>query len=259
VPTAVITGGSSGIGLELARLLARRGGWRLLLAARASDRLAAAAAELGATAVPCDVTRDDDVGALAQAADAHGGCDLLLQCAGASTGHSFETGEADDYRRSLELNYLGLVRTLAAHWPQLVARRGRIVNVASVAGSVPLERSAPYSCSKHAALAWSRSLVAPARAQGVTVTTANPGPVPTAGFPQSGLVTHGLVRSLLVIDAERCARGILRASDRGRAEVFLPARYRLPAAVQGIAPGLVSHLLARPGAPRVGSGAPDAA
>ena len=142
----------------------------------------------------------------------------------------------DDYRSALELNYLGLIRVFTALWPQLVERHGRIVNVVSVAGSVPLERSAPYSCSKHAALAWSRALVSEARRHGVTVTTANPGPVPTPGFPQSSIVLHRL-GGLVLIDAARCAEGIVSAADRGASEVFLPARYRIPAAIQGVAPG----------------------
>lgn len=259
VRTAIITGGSSGIGLEVARQLARRGGWRIVLAARDPDRLRAAAEPLGAEAVVCDVRRDDDVAALARAATGLGGCDLLVQCAGASGGASLENGDVEDYRWALELNYLGLIRVFSALWPQLVERRGRIVNVVSVAGTVPLERSAPYSCSKHAAIAWSRALASEARLHGVTVTTANPGPVPTPGFPQSSISVRRL-GGILLIDAARCARGILAASDRGKPEVFLPARYRLPAAIQGIAPGLVARLSAHSAAPRVGArGAESAA
>jgi uncharacterized protein len=242
VRTAVITGGSSGIGLEVARLLARRGGWNVVLAARDPERLRAAAAPLGADPVPCDVRRDADVAALARAAAERGGCDLLVQCAGASGGASLNA-TVDEYRAMLDLNYLGLIRVFSALWPQLVERHGRIVNVVSVAGTVPLERSTPYCCSKHAALAWSRALVSEARTHGVTVTTANPGPVPTPGFPQTGIVGRRL-GALLLIDATRCAAGILAAADRGRAEVFLPARYRLPAAIQGLAPGVVARISA---------------
>ena len=258
VRTAVITGGSSGIGLEVARLLARRGGWRLVLAARDRERLRTAAEPLGAEAVVCDVRSDADVGELARVASGLGGCDLLVQCAGASGGASLASGDVDDYRWALELNYLGLIRVFSALWPQLVTRRGRIVNVVSIAGAFPLERSTPYSCSKHAAIAWSRALVSEARPHGVAVTTANPGPVPTPGFPQSSLVGHPLGR-LLLIDASRCAAGILAATDRGRAEVFLPARYRLPAALQGLAPGLVARLSAQRVVARVGSGARETA
>lgn len=252
VRTAVITGGSSGIGLEIARLLAGRGGWRLVLAARDRERLQAAAGPLAAEPVVCDVRSDTDVAGLARVAAGLGGCDLLVQCAGASGGASLANGAVEDYRWALELNYLGLIRVFSAVWPQLVERRGRIVNVVSVAGTVPLERSAPYSCSKHAAIAWSRALVSEARPHGVTVTTANPGPVPTPGFPQASILVHRL-GGLLLIDAARCAKGIVAAADRGAAEVFLPARYRLPAAIQGIAPGLVARVLAGGFAPRVGA------
>ena len=225
-----------------------------MLAARDPDRLRDAAGPLGAEPVPCDVTRDADVAELARAAAARGGCDLLVQCAGASRGVSLDEATVDDYRSALDLNYLGLIRVFLAIWPQLVERNGRIVNVVSVAGSVPLERSTAYSCSKHAALAWSRALVSEARSHGVTVTTASPGPVPTPGFPQTGIVGHRLLASLLLIDVARCAAGILAAADRGRAEVFLPARYRLPAAIQGLAPGLVARVSANRLVPRVGSG-----
>jgi short-subunit dehydrogenase len=183
---------------------------------------------------------------------------LLIQSAGASGRASLANGTLADYRWALELNYLGLIRVFSALWPQLSERRGRIVNVVSVAGTVPLERSAPYSCSKHAAIAWSRALVSEARAHGVTVTTANPGPVPTPGFPQSSIIGQRLA-GLVLIDAARCARGILAAADRGRPEVFLPARYRLPAAIQGLAPGLVARLSASRAAPRVGAGASEPA
>ncbi len=149
----------------------------------------------------------------------------------------------DDYRQTLALNYLGLIRVFAELWPQLVERRGRIVNVVSVAGTVPLERSSPYSCSKHAAVAWSRALVAPARRPGRPRDDRQPGAGADPGVPRLGFVSHPL-RRLVLIDAARCARGIMDAADRGLAEVFLPARYRLPAAIQGVAPGLVARALA---------------
>jgi hypothetical protein len=82
--------------------------------------------------------------------------------------------------------------------------------------------------------------------------------VPTPGFPQSSLAAHPLGR-LLLIDAGRCAAGILAAADRGRAEVVLPARYRLPAAIEGLAPGLVARLAANRTVARFGSGASETA
>ena len=94
------------------------------------------------------------------------------------------------HRRTLRTNYLGLVAVSHALWPQLAERRGRMANVVSVAGTVALPSSNPYGVSKAAALAYSRALAAKGREDGVLVTTVNPGPVPTPGFPQRSLQKH---------------------------------------------------------------------
>jgi uncharacterized protein len=244
VRTAVITGGSSGIGLEVARALARRGGWQLLLAARREGPLAAAAQELGAIAVPCDVTDDAGVARLLAAAQSAGGCDLLVHAAGSSGRKSVLEADLADYRAMLEVNYIGLVRVATAFWPLLEARRGRFVPVVSVAGTVALAKSGPYAAAKSAALSWARSYGAAAREHGVAVTIVNPGPVPTPGFPQGALVQSRLGR-LVVIDAERCAERLLAAADRRAVEVYVPQWWRLAAALGGVAPGLTARVAAR--------------
>ena len=141
--TAVITGGSSGIGLAVARVLARRGGWQIVLAARREEPLAVAAAELGAVAVRCDVTDDADVaGLVAEAADL-GGCDLLVHAAGAPARAHVLEAELATYRAAIEVNYIGLVRVGTAFWPLLETARGRFVPVVSIAGAVALAPAAP--------------------------------------------------------------------------------------------------------------------
>ena len=244
VRTAVITGGSSGIGLAVARELARRGGWQIVLAARGTDRLATAAAELSATAVACDVTDDADVAALVAAAQAAGGCDLLVHSAGAPARAGVLDAGLDVYRRSFEVNYIGLVRVATAFWPLLEASRGRLVPVVSVAGTVALAPSAPYAAAKSAALSWARSYGAAAREHGVAVTIVNPGPVPTPGFPQSALLRSRWGR-LITVDAERCAERLLAAADRRAPEVYVPQWWRLAAALQGAAPGLTARVAMR--------------
>jgi short-subunit dehydrogenase len=244
VRTAVITGGSSGIGLAVARELARRGGWQLVLAARDQSRLATAAAEVSATAVGCDVTRDADVTALVAAAQAAGGCDLLVHAAGAPARAGVLEADLPVYRAALEVNYVGLVRVATAFWPLLEASRGRLVPVVSVAGTVALAPSAPYAAAKSAALSWARSYGAAAREHGVAVTIVNPGPVATRGFPQGALLGSRWGR-LLVIDAERCAERLLAAADRRAPEVYVPQWWRIATALQGAAPGLTARLAAR--------------
>jgi short-subunit dehydrogenase len=244
VRTAVITGGSSGIGLGVARELARRGGWHLLLAARREEPLAAAADELAATAVRCDVTEDGDVAALVEAARGAGGCDLLVHAAGAPARAGVLDAELSTYRASFEVNYIALVRVATAFWPLLEASRGRLVPVVSVAGSVALAPSAPYASAKSAALSWARSYGAAAREHGVAVTIVNPGPVTTPGFTQEALLRSRWGR-LIVVDAERCADRLLAAADRRAAEVYVPQWWRVAAAVQGSAPGLMARIAER--------------
>jgi short-subunit dehydrogenase len=244
VRTAVITGGSSGIGLAVARELARRGGWRLVLAARDQGRLATAAAELSATAVGCDVTQDADVAALVAAAQAAGGCDLLVHAAGAPARAGVLKADLAVYRAAFEVDYIGLVRVATAFWPLLEAGRGRLVPVVSVAGTVALAPSAPYAAAKSAALSWARSYGAAAREHGVAVTIVNPGPVSTPGFPQGALLRSRWGR-LLVIDAERCAERLLAAADRRAPEVYVPQWWRIATALQGAAPGLTARIAAR--------------
>ena len=244
VRTAVITGGSSGIGLAVARELARRGGWNLVLAARREEPLSAAARELSATAVRCDVTEDADVDALVAAAGAAGGCDLLVHCAGAPARAGVLEADLAVYRRSFEVNYISLVRVATAFWPLLEESRGRLVPVVSVAGTVALAPSAPYASAKSAALSWARSYGAAAREHGVAVTIVNPGPVPTPGFPQGALLRSRWGR-LLCVDAERCAERLLAAADRRSPEVYVPQWWRVAAALQGAAPGLTARVAMR--------------
>ncbi len=242
--TAVITGGGSGIGFAVARVLARRGGWRLVLAGRTLERVEDAAQRIGATPVACDVREDADVARLAAVAEEQGGCDLLVQSAGISARRDVLEAEPDEYRDVLETNAVALVRVTRALWPQLVERRGRIANVVSVAGTVAQARGMPYSVSKHAALAYSRGLCAVARGEGVTVTTVNPGPVQTEGFSQAALRKRRFVRHV-VIDVDRAAAALVRGVDRGAAEIYVPFWWRTAAVFQAVLPGTTATVAAR--------------
>jgi short-subunit dehydrogenase len=120
------------------------------------------------------------------------------------------------------------------------------VNIVSVAGTVAFPPSGPYSASKHAQLAFSRSIAGELRGRGIRVHTVNPGFVETEGFPQATTLRSGLLRRL-VVQPEDVARQVLKAIDRDRGETFVPGWYRAAAIAQAVVPGLVARVGARSG------------
>src|SRR4029077_17266878 len=187
---AVVTGASSGIGVEIARLLAARCDLCALLARR-TDRLQAVADELGAEAEsePCDVSDRAAVEAVAdRVLERHPKIDLLVNNAGVPGRTRFLDGDPEVIERLIRINYLGAVWCLRAFLPGLrAAAPSDVVNIVSVAGVVAEPRSGPYSASKHAQLAFSRTIAAELRGERIRVHTVKPGFTETEGFPQSWL------------------------------------------------------------------------
>ncbi len=240
---AVVTGGSSGIGLALARRL-RQPDRRLLLVARGEERLATAAGELDCETLAADVADPAGIAALAERLAAEPRIDLLVNNAGGPFRTPLLDHDAAEAARAIELLYLAMVRVTGAAWDGLAAAHGSIVNVVSVAGTVATGSAPHYAAAKHAAIAWSRALHVEAAAVGVHVLTANPGPVATAAFPHDRLRGHRWARHA-VIDDDRCAETILRALERGRSESFQPEWWRAAAVAQAVAPGTMARLARR--------------
>jgi len=239
----VVTGGSSGIGLALARRL-RRPDAELLLIARGSERLTAAGRALGCETLVADLASDAGIAALQGRLQDVDRIPLLINNAGGPFRTPLLEHDTDAARAAIELLYLAMVRVTAAAWPGLVAAHGSVVNVVSVAGTVSTGSAPHYAAAKHAAIAWSRGLHVEAAAAGVHVLTANPGPVATAAFPHDRLRGHRWLRHG-VIDDERCAASIAKALRRGRAESFQPEWWRVATVAQAIAPGTMSRLARR--------------
>ena len=160
-PVAVVTGASAGLGLELARALARRG-WRLVLTARGAERLGRAAAELGelteVAALSGTVVDDDHRAELAHAAAEFGGADLLINNASTLAGYDLE-GEAMPslaefplvgLLETFEVNVLGPLALTQLVLPQLRRKRGRVINVSSDAAVEAYPGWGGYGASKAA-------------------------------------------------------------------------------------------------------------
>jgi NAD(P)-dependent dehydrogenase (short-subunit alcohol dehydrogenase family) len=138
----------------------------------------------------------------------------------------------------LRVNYLGSLWTVRAFLPGL-ARGSHLVTIVSVAGTVA---GGPYSASKHAQLALSRSLAVELAPRGITVHTVNPGLIETEGFQQRNRL--GQLGARLVADPPLVASRILDAVEHDRREIFVPRWYRPFAWVQALAPGTVARVRA---------------
>jgi uncharacterized protein len=237
---AVVTGASSGIGAEIARLLARRG-WRCVLLARREDRLQALAGEIGGEYEVCDITDREAVERVAaRILERHSSVHLLVNNAGIPARTNFLDGDPEAVMRT---NYLGGIWCLRAFLPGLeAAAPSHVVNVVSIAGAVAFPPSGPYSASKHAQLAFSRATAAQLRGRGIRVHTVKPGFVETEGFPQKWL-PRPLRR--LVIGPEKIADHVVTSVERGRGETTVPRYYAVASVVQALFPNLLARALAR--------------
>jgi len=234
VQVAVVTGGATGIGAAVARELAARE-WHCVLVGRREDRLRATAGEIGGEYEVCDVADRDAVSRMAAAVrERHPAVGLLVNNAGVAGRGNYLDLPAKRIEELIRINYLGSVWCLLEFLPALeAAAPSHLVNVASVAGTVAI---GPYSASKHAQLAFSRSVARELRPRGVHVHTINPGFVHTEGFPQDWLLRRRYGR--VVVGPEYVAERIVRAIERDRGEIFVPRWYRAAAIGQTLLPGL---------------------
>jgi 3-oxoacyl-[acyl-carrier protein] reductase len=184
----LITGASRGIGLATAAGFAAEGA-RLVLSARGTDGLRAAAASLGGaasvTTVPADVTDAAGAEALVRAAvEAHGRIDVLVNNVGGSPGgRRIAESTDEDWRRTLELNLVQTVRMMRLAAPHMAGRAGAaIVNIASISGRTPqLAGSGQYGAAKAALIFDTELWALDLNAQGIRVNTVSPGSILVAG------------------------------------------------------------------------------
>jgi NADP-dependent 3-hydroxy acid dehydrogenase YdfG len=175
--TAVVSGASAGIGAATARHL-RSAGFDVVVGARRMDRLADVADEIGARALPLDVTDPASVDSFAAEV---GSCSVLVNNAGGALGLDHVAESSDEqWSEMYERNVLSILRMTRALLPKLVASgNGRIVNIGSVAGFHVYEGGGGYTAAKHAARAVTRTLRGELLGQPVRVIEISPGLVQT--------------------------------------------------------------------------------
>ncbi len=177
---AVVTGASSGIGAATARALASAG-FRVVCAARRTDRIQALASEIGGVAVALDVTDGESVAALAAGLDV---VDVLVNNAGGAFGADpIESADPGQLAAMYDVNVVGLVRVTQALLPALRASdAGLIVNMGSIAGRRTYENGGGYTAAKHATRAVTETLRLELNGEPIRVSEVAPGMVRTDEF-----------------------------------------------------------------------------
>jgi NAD(P)-dependent dehydrogenase (short-subunit alcohol dehydrogenase family) len=210
---ALVTGGSSGIGLAIARML-RDEGYALTLASRRPEKIEAAADELGAVAIAADVGDADACERLvAEHRERFGRLDILVNSAGIGIGGRVEDLPAKHFDLQVGVNLRGLFLVTQAAIPLLRESRGWIVNLASIAGTLPTPGLATYGATKAAVISLTRSLNEELDADGVRAVAICPGFVDTPMAEWSGLSGGEMIKPE---DCAEVVRMLLRLSPRAR-------------------------------------------
>jgi NAD(P)-dependent dehydrogenase (short-subunit alcohol dehydrogenase family) len=259
---ALVTGGSRGLGLALARELADEG-CRLAICARDIDELDRASEELegrGADvlAVRCDVAGKDDVERMIGVVrETYGQVDVLICNAGIIQVGQVSSMELEDFQQAMDIMYWGALYPILAVLPEMRERRaGRIAVVSSIGGKISVPRMLPYNGAKFAAIGLSEGLQAELSDDGITVTTIVPGLMRTGSYLNAYFSGDeegrgALYRAfaplstlpILSVDAASAARMFVRAIKRGQAECIYPIQFSLVAKLHGLAPATTIRIL----------------
>jgi NAD(P)-dependent dehydrogenase (short-subunit alcohol dehydrogenase family) len=257
----LVTGGSRGLGLQLARRLADEGAL-VAICARDDVTLERARAELadraGRTsrvmAAPCDVTDPQQVTDLVdRVTRTLGPVDVLINNAGVIQVGPTEHMQLEDYDEAMRVNFYGPLHGMLAVVPTMLRRRsGRIVNIASVAGKAPVPHLVPYSASKFALVGLSEGMRATLLKDGVYVTTVSPGEMRTGSPPHASFKgDHEAEYAWFAtadtlpgtsMNVDRAARMILDACRHGDAELVMPASAWVQAKLHAVTPALSTAL-----------------
>jgi NAD(P)-dependent dehydrogenase (short-subunit alcohol dehydrogenase family) len=210
---ALITGGSSGIGLAIGRML-RDEGYDLTLASRRPEKVQAAAEELGAVAIAADVGDADECARLvAEHRERCGRLDVLVNSAGVGIAGTIEQLPAKHFDLQVGVNLRGLFLVTQAAVPLLRESRGLVVNLASIAGTLPTPGLATYGATKAAVISLTKSLNEELDGDGVRAIAICPGFVDTPMAEWSGLPGSEMIQPE---DCAEVVRMCLRLSPHAR-------------------------------------------
>jgi NAD(P)-dependent dehydrogenase (short-subunit alcohol dehydrogenase family) len=255
----LITGGSAGLGLAIARAFAEQGA-KIVLAGRDEARLGAATLALrqfgtDVLGVAADVTRQPDVDSLIrQTIDRFGQLDVLVNNVGRSMRGEVLATTPDDFQAAWDVNFLSAVRCTQAAAEHLIQARGHIVNIGSLASKSAARFLGPYPAVKHALAGYSQQLRLELADLGVHVLLVCPGPIAREDGPRYEAQARDLPPSarkpgggvkVSAIPPKYLAKRIIRSCERRQSELVLPGRARLLFALAQLSPRLGDWLLRR--------------
>jgi NAD(P)-dependent dehydrogenase (short-subunit alcohol dehydrogenase family) len=210
---ALVTGGSSGIGLAIATMLSDEG-FALTLAARTREKVETAADTLGAQAVAGDVANEDDCRRIVEEhRREHGRLDVLVNSAGVGFAGRIDELGAKQIDLQLDVNLRGTMLVTAAAMPLLRDAGGLIVNLASIAGTSPSPRLSVYGAAKAGVINFTSSLNRAEEEHGVRATALSPGFVDTPMTEWAPVPKERMIRPK---DCAEVVRALLRLSPYAR-------------------------------------------
>lgn len=263
---AIVTGGSSGLGLEIARRLFAAGS-TVVMAARNYDRLKAAADQVrgqsteltagpvkgsgierrAAVGIRCDITNDEQVASLVGTTiDRFGKLDMLVNCAGKSGRGNVLDTTPQHFQEMWELNFLALVRCTRAAAPHLLKSRGHLVNIGSLASKSASKYLGAYPATKFAVAAYTQQLRLELEPEGLHVLLVCPGPIKRSDageryesaskdLPETAKKPGGGVK-LKGIEPEWLAKKILASCESRKKELVMPCKSKMLFAMSQLSP-----------------------
>jgi short-subunit dehydrogenase len=254
----LITGGSAGLGLAIAQAFGAEG-CQLVIVARREDKLREAAHLLEALghqveAISADITVQADVARLfSQVREKFGRLDVLVNNAGRSDRGRVTDATPEEFQQLWEVNFLAAVRCTRAALPMLLKNDGHIVNIASLAAKFAPRFYGAYPVSKFAIAAYSQQIRLELSEEGLHVLLVCPGPLArddagnryeeqTSDLPESARKAGGGAK-VASIDPAKLAAKIVVATEKRRAEIVVPAKARLLAAISQLSPTLGDWIL----------------
>ena len=255
----VITGGSRGFGLVLARHLGALGA-RLVICARSADDLELARQELDSLgidvmAMTVDVTQNEEVKAMVRdVIGTYGTIDVLINNAGVIQVGPQDLMDIEDYEVAMKTNFWAQLYAIQAVIPHFAEKGGgRIVNITSIGGKIALPHLLPYTASKSASIGLSEGMHAELKKYNIIVTTVIPNLMRT-GSPLNADIKgdyekeyawfkHADSNPLLSQDPDTTAKRIIQAIEYGESEVTLTLTGKVATLVKGFAPKWINFLM----------------